>query len=336
MHHDAVLIATMQHRRSALEQALSQVGWRVSAYQNVNAALEHLRTRPYAAVFCDEYLRGASAGGFLAWSRRIAPDARFYVIAMNGERAALTAVHTPDDVLAFPPDEAALPRPLQATHWDAQAPGLRDVPLEGRTDTIGLAELIEMLALTSASAVIALDGGQVGRLYLDNGQLEHVVSLRSGAEANGVHGLAELLERVDMDFQVLPYRHPSRRTVHVATAAALTEAARVRDEQRRDAALLEAIAGAIDAHGIAIGASSGERPTLARGDGAAAFASAVQALAALKPTAGAVSHLTWESERQALAALRVGDDQLLAASATRGRSLVLLAALVKAVKQRGR
>ena len=336
MHHDAVLIATMQHRRSALEQALNRVGWRVAAYQDVKAALEHLRTRPYAAVFCDEYLRGASAGGFLAWSRRIAPDARFYVIAMNGERAALTAVHTPDDVLLFPPDEAALPRPLQATHWDARAPGLRDVPLEGRTDTVGIAELIEMLALTSASGVITLGGGQVGRLYLDKGQLEHVVSLRSGTEANGVHGLAQLLERADMDFQVLPYRHPSRRTVHVATAAALTEAARLRDEQRRDGALLEAIASAAHADGIAIGTSAGGRPTLARGEGEAAFVSAAQALAALKPTAGVVSHLALETERQALAALRVGDDQLLAASAGRGKSLVLLAALVKAVKQRGR
>ena len=336
MHNDAVLIATMQHRRSALEQALSRVGWRVAAYQDVKPALEHLRTRPYAAVFCDEYLRGASAGGFLAWSRRIAPDAPFYLIAMNGERAALTAVHSPDDVLLFPPDEAALPRPRQITHWENSAPGLCDVPLEGRTDTVGLAELVEMLALTSASGVITLGGGQVGRLYLDKGQLEHVVSLRGGAEANGVHGLAQLLERVDTDFQVLPYRHPSRRTVHVATAAALTEAARLRDEQRRDALLLEAIAGAVDADGIAIGASVGGRPTLARDAGEAAFVSAVQALSALKPTAGVVSHLALEVEGQALAALRVGDDQLLAASAGRGKSLVLLAALVKAVKQRGR
>lgn len=335
MHHHAVLIATMQHRRSALEQALSQVGWQVAAYQDVKAALEHLRTQPYAAVFCDEYLRGASAGGFLAWSRRIAPDARFYVIAMNAERASLTAVHAPDDVLAFPPDESALPRPRKATHWDAPAAGAGDVPLEGRTDTVGLAELVEMLALTAASGVIALGGGQVGRLYLDKGQLEHVVSLRGGAEANGVHALAQLLDRVDMDFQVLPYRHPSRRTVHVATAAALTEAARLRDEQRRDDTLLDAIEVATHTTGIAVANAPSERPTATRGEGEAAFTLGVAALAALKPAAGPVSHLSVETDQGALAVLRFGDGRIVVATAKRGRSLVLLSALVKTVKQAG-
>ena len=335
MHHDAILIATMQHRRAALEQALTRVGWQLTVFHDVKAALEHLRTRPYAAVFCDEYLRGASAGGFLAWSRRIAPKARFYIIAMNDERATLTAVHTPDDVLAFPPDEAALPRPVTASDWSTRASGSSDVPLEGRTDTVGVVELIQMLALTTASGVITLGSGSVGRIYLDQGRLEHVVSLRGGVEINGLHGLAQLLRIEDTDFQVLPYRHPSRRTVHVATAVALTEAARVLDEQRRDAKLLDAIEVATRATGIAVANAPSERPTATRGAGEAAFALAVAALAALKPATGPVSHLALETDQGALAVLRSGDGRLLVATATRGRSLTLLSALVKTVKQSG-
>jgi hypothetical protein len=84
----AVLIATMQHRRSALEQALTRVGWQLAVHHDVAAALAHLRTKPYAAVFCDEHLRGASANGFLAWSRRLAPEVPFYVVATTGDAPA--------------------------------------------------------------------------------------------------------------------------------------------------------------------------------------------------------------------------------------------------------
>ena len=334
---DAVLIATMHHRRSALERAIERAGWQPIVYSDVAAALEHLRTKPYAAVFCDEYLRGASAGGFLAWSRRIAPDVPFYVIAVTGDEAALGTHHRPDGVLAFPPDDKAFPRPLKASRWDAPAAESRELPLEGRTGLVRLSDLIEMLALTAASSVIALGGGLIGRVYLSEGQLEHVVSVHGDVETSGVRGLARLLDLDDVAFQVLPYRAPSRRTLHVPTAVALTDAARLIDEQGRDAALLEAVrAGCSDTTGVAVGYPLSEQPADSRGEGQTAFTLGVQLLDAVKRPAGQVSHLALESERYAVAAVRFGDDRLLAALAPRGRSMVLLSALSKAIKQHGR
>jgi len=333
----AVLIATMHHRRSTLERALTQAGWQLTVYENVAAALEHLRTKPYGAVFCDEYLRGASAGGFLAWSRRIAPDVPFYVIAVTGAEAALGTNHLPEAVLAFPPDEATLPRPKKPSRWDAPAAESRDLPLEGRTSLVRLSDLIEMLALTAASSVIALGGGLIGRAYLREGQLEHVVSMHADIETSGVRGLARLLDLDDVEFQVLPYRAPSRRTLHVPTAAALTDAARLIDEQRRDAALLDAVlAGCSDTTGVAVGYPLSEQSSDSRGEGQSAFTLGVQLLDAVKQPAGRVSHLALESERHAVAAVRFGEDRLLAALAPRGRSMVLLTALSKAIKQHGR
>lgn len=334
---NAVLIATMHHRRSALERALVSAGWQPTVYQDAAAALEHLRTKPYGAVFCDEYLRGASAGGFLAWSRRIAPDVPFYVIAVTGDEAALGTHHRPEGVLAFPPDEATFPRPKRPSRWDAPAAASRDLPLEGRTSLVRLSDLIEMLALSAASSVIALGGGLIGRAYLREGRLEHVVSMHDDVETSGVRGLARLLDLDDVEFQVLPYRAPSRRTLHVPTTAALTDAARLVDEQRRDAALLDAVrAGCSDTTGVAVGYPLSEQPSDSRGEGQTAFTLGAQLLDAVKQPAGQVSHLALESERHAVAAVRFGENRLLAALAPRGRSMVLLSALSKAIKQYGR
>lgn len=329
----AVLVATMHHRRAALEQALVRAGWDLVTYGDVASALQHLRERPFNAVFCDSYLRGASAGGFLAWSRRMSPNAPFYVVAMSDEAAPIAGGQRPDGVVPFPPDASQLPRPTTRSVWNAPATALRDLPLEGNTADVSLADLIEMLAVTAASAVIALAGGLVGRVYLSDGQLEHAVHVADDVETIGVRGLGRLLDVGPVDFQVLPYRTPSRRTVHVATAAALTEASRLIDEQRRDATLLDSVVAACpDALGVAVGYALAEQPSDQRGDGAAAFAAAVGLLEAVRPRVGLASHLAVEGERAALAVVRLGQERLLAAQAPRGRSVVLLSALAKALK----
>jgi hypothetical protein len=333
---DAVLIATMHHRRAALAETLTRAGWQLTVYEDVTLALEHVRGRHYAALFCDEYLRGASAGGFLAWSRRLNPDVPFYVIAMRGNDAALGVGQHPDRVLAFPLVDADAPRPAQASMWDGPPASLRDLPLEGTTALVPLSDLIEMLALTDASAVITLAEGRVGRVYLHNGRLEHAV-FAGEPDTLGVRGLGRLLDLPDTPFQVLPYRNPSRRTVHVSTVAALTEAARLIDEQRRDRLLLEAVRTACpDALGVATGYLLNEAPAEVSGDGVTSFAQGVTLIEAVKGAVTGISHLSVESEAHAHAIVVYGDGHVLAAHAARGRSLVLLSALAKAVKQHAR
>jgi hypothetical protein len=333
---DALLIATMHHRRTALAETLRRAGWSLIAYDDVAKALEHVRAKPYAAVFCDEYLRGASAGGFLAWSRRVNPDVPFYVIAMRGDRAALGVGQRPDRVLPFPLADAETPRPVVASVWDGASASLRDLPLEGTTSLVPLTDLIEMLALTDADAVITLGEGSIGRVYLSGGQIEHAV-FAGDPDTFGVRGLGRLLDLGDATFQVLPYRKPSRRTLHVSTVAALTEAARLIDEQRRDRRLLESVRSACpDALGIATGYLLNEAPAEVSGDGVTSFAQGVALLEAVKGAATGVSHLAVEADGNAHAIVVYGQGHVLSAHAVRGRSLVLLSALAKAIKQHAR
>jgi hypothetical protein len=220
------------------------------------------------------------------------------------------------------------------SRWDGPPAGLRDLPLEGTTGLVRLADLIEMLTVTGASSVVVLDEGRVGRVYLQGGQLEHAVSVEHDVETVGVRALSRLLDLDDVPFQLLPYRQPSRRTVHVPTTAALAEAARLIDEQRRDRTLLGAVSEACpDALGIAVGYALNDAPTVASGDGATAFAIGLALLESSRPAVGPATHLCVEGERHAHAVVTFGEGHVVAAHAPRGRSMVLLSGLAKALKR---
>lgn len=333
----AVLISTMLHRATLIEEALERAGWTIVTYHKVPEALAHLRERPFAAVFCDEVLRGGSVAGFLSWSRRVARPVPFYVI---GEGATLRHPRdglAPDGVIAFPPDAATLPRPPHASLWDAPAPLDRDLPMEGRTAPGRVVEVLEMLALDAASATIAFASGTRGSLTLREGHLVDAAAVAGDLEAFGVQALARLLTLDDVAFQVLPYRAPQRRTVHVPIATAIDEALALGDELRQHAGLLQvAREHAPDATALAVGYVLAERPSDVIGDGSAAFAAAVALLDAAKRAVGSVSHVSVEADGRSIAAVRVRNDHVLAGIAPRGRSVALLSALARAVKERGR
>jgi len=330
----AVLISTMLHRANLITAALERVGWSVVTYNRIDEALDHLRNRPFAAVFCDEVLRGGSVAGFLTWSRRIAPDVPFYVVGNYQPTHASAEQLHPDGIVDFPPDDALLPRPVRASMWDVPAPESRELPLEGEAAPARLVEIIQMLALSGASSLINLAGGTRGSLYLHEGLLVHALYRADALEATGVRALARVLALDTVAFQVLPFRTPPRRTIHVPTPKAISEAVALVDELQRHAALLAAAQEQCpDASGLAVGYLLADQPSDASGSGESAFALAATLLEAAKRAAGPTSHLAIETDQQALAAVRFANDHVLAGTAPRGRSMVLLTALAKAVKQ---
>lgn len=338
----ALVIATMQHRLQALERALKEVGWQVSAHQDPRKALDELRHSAIGLVVCDSMLRGASPSGFLAWSRRLDPKRPFLVVASGDERHDLNVsgvARGPDGSLAFPPDLASLPQPTGSAPRKSPITEVRDLPMEGSTSLVPLPDLMEMLALTQESAVIGLhtDGQSHGSVWLDKGVLVHVEAHGDEGDSGGVRGLAMLLAGPASDFHVNPYASPPRRTVHTPTAAALTEAARLVDEQQRDNAILRSVLEAVpDALGLAVGYPLNEAPAATLLEGAAAFGVATTLLDQARGSVGNATHLAVEGERHAYAALRYGEGSVAVGMAPRGRSLVLISALAKAVKRSSR
>ncbi len=337
----ALVIATFQQRLAVLVAAVEGAGWRAEGFSDARTALDALRGGSYGLVVCDGYLRGASPSGFLAWSRRIDPARPYYVVQAADAVPRTRATEGPDGVLTFPPAAGSLPRPPgdghPATLTEAPHPAAAELPLEGTTSLVPLPDLIEMLALAGDGALVTLHAGARGRLWLDGTTLVHVEADDEGHTHTGVRALAHLLACPPAEFEVEPFAAPPRRTVHVPTPAALTEAARLVDETRREASLLRTVADAVpDVLGLAVGYPLNDAPTTTLLDGATAFGVAKELLEGARVRVGTASHLAIEGDRHAFAALRFGEGSVVAAFAPRGRSLLLLSALTKAVRSRSR
>ncbi len=337
----ALVIATFQQRLAVLVAAVESAGWHVDGFADARAALDALRSGTYGLVVCDGYLRGASPSGFLAWSRRLDPERPYYVVQVAEATPRTRTTEGPDGVLAFPPARGSLPRPATATDpehlGEAPHPATSELPLEGSTSLVPLADLVEMLALASDGALVTLHAGARGRLWLDGPTLVHVEADDEGRTHTGVRALAHLLASGPAEFEVAPFSAPPRRTVHVPTPAALTEAARLVDETQREATLLRTVMAAVpDVLGLAVGYPLNDAPTTTLLDGATAFGVAKELLEGARSRVGNASHLAIEGDRHAFAALRFGEGSVVAAFAPRGRSLLLLSALTKAVRSRAR
>lgn len=333
----ALLFATLYNRLHAIQEALEAGGWGVVACQRPEEALEHLRHTPVAAVFCDEYLRGASAAGFLAWSRRLAPERPFYLFSLQPDRARVAGPHDPDEVLPFPPDPATLPRPdgaagrtaaAGATASGAAAP--EATPLQGERALLPLGSLLDMMGMARQSAWIELDGATRGVVALQDGVLRHV---ETSDGVTGIRALAQLLAAEEGGIRVEPYRAPRRSTLSVSAATALTEATKRIDELARDRALVQAVARALpEVRGVAAGYPLDHTPSAGYGDAAETFRLATALLDAHRAVVGAVTHLSSESEAGAVALVRYGEQNVLAATAASGKSLRLLAALAQSLR----
>lgn len=323
----ALLFATLYSRLSTIQDALEGAGWEVLACQRPNEALEHLQHTPIAAVFCDEYLRGASPAGFLAWSRRVAPEVPFYLFAMQADTAGIAGPHAADEVLPFPPRAPTLPLPGGGAGTKAEDAG---VPLQGGRELLPLTSLLDMMGIARQSGVIHLDGAHTGIVVLERGVLQHV---ETASGHTGIRALAELIAEEDGSFRVDPYRPPKRRTLAIPVATALTEATKLLDEVGRDRGLLDAVLRAFpEVRGAATGYPLGQAPGVGHGDAATAFELARRLLEANRAVLGKVTHLCAESEEGSVAVVAYGEGNLLAATAAPGKSLRLLAALAQAVR----
>ena len=334
----ALVIATIYNRLKTIQGALSEVGWQVTSFQDPREALASLRGVHYSAVFCDELVRGASVGGFLAWTRRVSPDLPFYIIgdtqADRGHRHA-----EPTGTLPFPPPPGSLPRPKNPTEHETldlpraagakAGPGARgEAPLSGNTSLVPLAGLLEMMGLAGQNGLLEFGpAGREGLLYLENGKILHAeipvdgaasyLGVNGGSSGGGLRGLgalAHILLLSESDFRVLPYRAPVRPAVNLPVSNALTEAARLSDERRRYEGLLGTLKEACPAlTGAAVGYLLSAGPSATCGEAEGLFGTAKDLLAGR--TLGKVNALYLALEREALALRTFGDDNVIVARA---------------------
>lgn len=325
----ALLIATNRGRLAELERALSGAGWRVAAFYDTREALEQLKSGGYQAIFCDHELRGASAQGFLAWQRRLAPAVPFYLIGADapprGAEVKLLPFPLPPTQVPAPPGTPMPP-----------VPALRELPLSGDTALIPLADLLSMMGLADQSATVELGAnGEVGAVGLERGTLTHAET----PQQRGLKALAALLVSGPCSFRVLPPQPSVRATVNLPVAAALTEAARLADEQRRYRDLVAAVAAACPSlqeasAGYLLGVSEAYSVNNEAGLGASPlFGLAKRLIEAQRQALGSRPlELYLLVEEYALALGLFGDDNLLVAKAPAAHAEALYRAVQHAVR----
>lgn len=322
----ALLIATIYSRLNAIDQVLGEAGWQVSGFQNPKEALDSLTNKDYAAVFCDENLRGASAGGFLAWTRRTSAELPFYLISTTADtesaanNALLQRNGGPSAVLPFPLKAGAVPKPTSFTDAGTPTPPqpIPRTPLSGNTSLVPISSLLEMMGIASQSAHIELgEAGSEGLVSVEAGKLVHAEAKGEKRALSGLPALAHFILLENCPFRVLPYEKVTRPTINMPATTALTEAARLADEQGRYKQLIDAVKHSCPAtDALATGYLLAKAPQMGHGDADGLFRKAQKILGGERSLwDGKLSVLYASTDTRALAVVLFGDDNLLAAQA---------------------
>jgi CheY-like chemotaxis protein len=322
----ALLITTTPNRQAVLSQALEAAGWLVTIATTPRTALECLRQQQLCAVFCDDQLRGASPPGFLTWTQRLQPEARFYQFgAADTWRSAGSAL--PAAFLSYPPIPAELPLPAGKQPTPSQLDDADNMPLSGNTGLISLPQLLEFLSISRRDAVISLHGGH-GQVFVKGATVLHASHQAAGVLSTGLNAMAELISLQDSDFVVQEFTQPARATVNLPVAGAVTEAARQADERRRDRAVVRQVLQLEPALlAIAVGYHLASAPSDGHGDANRLFLTAVALLNSNRTQLGApVRSVSLTGDNLSLAVQLYGQGRLaaLAARGNRGAQLLQL------------
>ena len=313
----ALVIATTYSRLTHIQKTLEATDWQLDVVQDPKAAVEKLRTKLYDAVFCDEDLRGASASGFLAWTRRLAAGVPFYLIRAPGSKGKLRG-EQPNAVLDYPLESAQLPQPGQDASSGAARPDKRFTTsmLSGNTSLVAITDILEMMGIAKQSALISF-GDDDAHVYVSKGVLAHAEIKQGQNSLSGLPALAHVLILENTEFQVEPFTPPLRPTISLPVATAMTEAARLADEQRRYQDLIDAVKDACPSvSAVTTGYLMGSSPSQGYGDSDALFGEVKTLMSNYsEPAGGKLEELLIASETSVLAFQRFGDDNVVAARA---------------------
>ena len=311
----ALLISGLQSRLTILQTALHELGWQVAPFLSPQEALSSLKDTPYEAAFCDEQVRGASPAGLLVGLRRLVPELPVYVFSNINDPHRFRLSGEPTALLHFPPVSGQLPAPLGTNREVAS--GSIETPLAGNTSLLALADLVEMMGLSGQQGVIELEQGKQGFVVVNKNKLEHAVYFSSGAAKNGLHALAQLLGLENVDFRVTAYVAPARPSINLPTSSAMTEAARLADEDSRFETLLGELRRLCPAVvAVALGYTTATTPTQGLGDSGRLFALAKNLLACNRTALGdSPKEISLETATDSFVLAAFGSSTLLIAQA---------------------
>lgn len=331
MSEPVLLIGGSPSRLETLKKALTEVGWKIVASQNPKEAIEALKTNSFAAVFCDEEMKGGSVPGFLSFTRRLKPDMAFYVFGSVDDKVRLAYKMSgePTAFLPYPPLPIHLPAPKGTPSIEEKVAGAK-TPLSGNTSLVALSTVLEMMGMAGQTGTVELAFGKQGLIYVDKGLILHAVMFKDGQTIQGLPALSRLLNLENTEFRLAPYDAPKRPSINLPASSALTEAARIADELDRFQIFIDKTRKACPSiMGVAIGYPLNATPVAGFGDAPALFQKAKTIIEKNRDTVGKLSQFFSLSEQGAFAFVTFGEggNIIVASAPTNAKD-----ALYKAVK----
>jgi CheY-like chemotaxis protein len=331
MSEPVLLVGGAPNRLETLKATLKEVGWTVHALQNPKEALEALKANTYAAVFCDEELKGASVPGLLSFTRRLKAELPFYVFGEVNDKIRLSYKMSgePTAFLPYPPLPIHLPAPKGTPSIEEKVAGAK-TPLSGNTSLVSLSTVLEMMGMAGQTGTIELAFGKQGLIYVDKGLILHAIMFKDGQTLQGLPALSRLLNLENTEFRLAPYEAPKRPSINLPASSALTEAARMADELDRFQIFIDKTRKACpNITAIAIGYPLNAAPVQGYGDIIPLFQKAKTIIEKNRETLGKLSQFFGLSEQGAFAFVTFGEggNIIVAAAPTNAKD-----ALYKAVK----
>lgn len=265
----ALLLGSSKDRLTVIYQLLQGLGWTLTVAVKPEVMLQALQN-PYEAIFCDEELKGATIIGIQKVVQQKNPTVPFYLFRDQKSTKPNRFFKEPTGILPFPPLLNQLPKPISYTS-DPTAKKT-EVPFEGNSSMIALIDVLHSMGMDKRSALIQLDKGKIGLIYVNNGLVEDALYFADNQNLKGLKALGRLIQLEDAPYRVMHYTVPNQLSVQLGVDTALTEASRLADEEQRYLRIMKDIRSVCPSiSAIAIGYPMASSPSQGFGDAAQVF-----------------------------------------------------------------
>ena len=106
---------------------------------------------------------------------------------------------------------------------------------------VELGHMLEMMGMSHQNAIIELEFGKKGSIFLYQGVIEHAVSYTGYNQTQGMKALGQLLQLENTQFRILAYQSSKRSSINLPVRSALSEAARLVDEEKRYQSFIDSV-----------------------------------------------------------------------------------------------
>ncbi|MCA9835671.1 MAG: DUF4388 domain-containing protein [Trueperaceae bacterium] len=301
---------------------LQGLSWNLTVAVRPEVMLQALNNS-YEAIFCDEELKGATVIGIQKVLQQRSPQTPFYYFRDLQSNKPTRFVYPPTAVLPFPPLLTQLPKPDSFT--DDPSAKKTEVPFEGNSSMIALIDVLHSMGMDKRSALIQLDKGKVGLIYVNRGLIEDALYFNENQRLKGLKALGRLIQLEDTPYRVMHYMVPGQLSVKLPVDTALTEASRIADEEQRYGRIMDEIKSVCPSiEAIAIGYPMASSPSQGIGDSAKIFSIAKALMEKSREVIkGRINEFFITTDATAYALIHLDEGNLLIASApVRDRNLL--------------